>query len=159
MFTSFDENAFYKAIAEKNMMHLKINTLSAIRNDPTFERGETEEVIRVLEKEIPEIFESEVTLDYEERLERDAWDKAYFTKLTYWFRENFAKSRIDYIMEVGRAVHQDTARKYRESMALANSLEENPSLAPEKKTKLMLAGIIAAAAALVLTVLLLIFAI
>ena len=75
-----------------------------MRNDPTFERGETAQVISVLEDKIPEIFEPEVRLEYEERLERDKWDKGYFAKLTYWFQENFAKSRINYIKEVGRYV-------------------------------------------------------
>lgn len=155
MFTSFDENAFKKAIAEKDMLNLKVNTVSTMRNDPTFERGETDEVIRILEKEIPEIFEPEVWLEYEERLDRDKWDKGYFTKLTYWFQENFAKSRIDYIKEVGQAVHKDTAKNYAESMFINKATEQNPIQASEKKGKLQLVGAIAAVAALMLLVMLL----
>ena len=64
MFTSFDEKAFWQAIREKNKLHLKINTVSAIRNDPTFERGELDEVIKTLKEKIPDIFENEVRLDY-----------------------------------------------------------------------------------------------
>lgn len=155
MFTSFDENAFWKAIAEKDMLHLKVNTVSAIRNDPTFERGETTKVLDILEEKIPEIFEPEVWLEYEERLDRDKWDKDYFTKLTYWFQENFAKSRIDYIKEVGQAVHKDTAKKYAASMSMNKPTGQNPIQAPEKKRKLPLGGAIAAVAALVLLVMLL----
>ena len=48
-FSSFDEKAFWKAIEEKDLLCLKVYTVSAMRNDPTFERGETAEVISVLE--------------------------------------------------------------------------------------------------------------
>ncbi len=116
MFTSFDEKTFRNAIAEKDYLRLKVNTVSSMRDDPTFARGETEKVLEILEKNVPEIFEDEIRLDYEERPEPDAWDKRYFTKLTYWFQENFAKSRVEHIKEVGRAVHKDTARKYEESL-------------------------------------------
>ena len=61
MFTSFDEKNFKEAIKNKDLLTLKINTVSAILNDPTFERGETDKVIRILEEQIPEIFENEVT--------------------------------------------------------------------------------------------------
>lgn len=171
MFTSFDEKAFWKAVDEKDMLHLKVNTVSAMRNDPTFERGETAKLISVLEEKIPEIFENEVQLEFEERLERDKWDKGYFTKLTYWFQENFAKSRIDHIKEVGKVVHKDTAQKYAESMSMRKpstgtssrrvqnntptSKKENPTHAPEKKGKFPLIGVIAAVAALVLLIMLL----
>ena len=170
MFTSFDEKAFWKAIENKDMLRLKVNTVSAMRNDPTFERGETAQVISVLEERIPEIFEPEVALEYEERLERDKWDKGYFTKLTYWFQENFAKSRIDYIKEVGQVVHKDTARKYNESMnqrpaqstlKSASSQQRgrtaNPTQAPAAKGKQFpVLGALAAVAALVLVVVLLV---
>ena len=122
MFTAFNENDFWTAIEKKDYLRLKVNTVSSLRQDPTFATGETEKVLQILEEKVPEIFEEEVHLDYEERLERSAWDKRYFTKLTYWFQENFAKSRIDYIKEVGRAVHRDT-----EDMGRT----ENPTKAPE----------------------------
>lgn len=155
-FTSFDENAFWKAIDEKDLLHLKVNTVSAMRNDPTFEREETTKVLSILEKKVPEIFEPEVRLEYEERLERDKWDKGYFTKLTYWFQENFAKSRIDYIKEVGQAVHKDTAKKYAESMSMNKPTGQNPIQASEHKKKLPLRDAIAAVAVLVLSVMLLV---
>ena len=37
-------------------------------------------------------------LDFEERKPREEWDKRYFTKLTYWFEENFSKERISHII-------------------------------------------------------------
>lgn len=115
-FTAFDENVFWTAIEKKDYLRLKVNTVSSMLQDPTFARGETEKVLKILEEKVPEIFEEEVHLDYEERLERSAWDKRYFTKLTYWFQENFAKSRIDYIKEVGRVVHRDTEQEYNEDI-------------------------------------------
>lgn len=118
MFTSIDENAFRQAIRDKDYLALKVSTVSTMLDDPTFERGETMKVIQILKEQVPEIFEDEVKLDYEERLEKSAWDKRYFTKLTYWFQENFAISRINYIREVGSVVHRDTAQQYNQSMAM-----------------------------------------
>ena len=118
MFTTIEENAFRQAIRDRDYFALKISTVSTMRGDPTFERGETIKAIQILKEQVPEIFEDEVKLDYEERLEKSAWDKRYFTKLTYWFQENFAISRINYIREVGRVVHRDTAQHYKQSMAM-----------------------------------------
>lgn len=170
MFTSFDENDFWKAIQEKDYTNLKINTVSSMLNDPTFAREETAKVLEILDDKVPEIFEEEVKLDYEERLERSAWDKRYFTKLTYWFQENFAKSRVGYIKEVGQVVHQDTAQKYNASIGQRSPQPapkpasgrqgehiENPTQAPVAKVKkLPIPGVIAAVAALVLLVVLLV---
>lgn len=122
MFTSIDENAFMKAIKDKDYIALKVSIVSTILADPTFERGETDEAIRRLKKQVPKIFEEEVKLEYEERLEREAWNKRYFTKLTYWLQKNFAESRIEYIKEVGSVVHRDTAEKYKQSI---NSIPGN----------------------------------
>lgn len=105
MFTSFDENKFRQAIVDKNYMHLKVHAVSAISYDPTFERGEANKVIETLRKEVPEIFEEYKQEEYEERLEKSAWDKRYFSKLTYWFQENFSEERLHYIKEVGMAVY------------------------------------------------------
>ena len=166
MFTAFNEGTFWKAIKEKDYLRLKVYTMNSILNDPTFARGETEEVLQILDREVPEIFEDEIWLDYEERLDHSLWDKRYFTKLTYWFQENFAKGRIPYIKEVGQAVHQDTARKYAESMKIGTSpvsekkttkANTNPPQAPAAKVqKFPVVGVIAAVAALVLVIVLLV---
>ncbi len=116
MFTSFNENDFWKAIEEKDYLCLKTCTLCSMLQDPTFERGETNEILDVLKEKVPEIFEEEIKLGFEERLERSEWDKRYFTGLTYCLQENFAESRIAYIQEVGKVVHKDTAESYRKSM-------------------------------------------
>lgn len=124
-FKSIDENAFRQAIRDKDYLALKVSTVSTMLDDPTFERGETMKAIQILKEQVPEIFEDEVKLDYEERLEKSAWDKRYFTKLTYWFQENFAISRISYIREVGRVVHRDTAEAYNKSKKMGGSKRDD----------------------------------
>lgn len=163
MFTSFDENKFWQAINEKDMSRLKINTVSAIRNDPTFSRSETKQVLEILDEKIPEIFEDEIDLGYEERLEKTEWTKDYFTKLTYWFQKNFAKSRIDHIKEVGQVVHNESGQNFNRvpvsqtgKQGPANRTVNPPTASGETKKRPLLVGGIAAAAALVLIVVLLI---
>lgn len=134
MFTSFDEKAFYQAIKDKDYLCLKVNTVSSMLDDPTFERGETMKVLQILEEQVPEIFEEYSDLEYEERLDRSVWDKRYFTKLTYWFEENFSKNRVAYIREVGKVVHEDTARQYAESMAIQNKPTKKPKRSKGKKS-------------------------
>lgn len=120
MFKSFDENAFWQAIKDKNYLRLKVSTVTSMWNDPTFELGEIDTIIQILKEQAPEIFEDYVIKDYEERLEREMWDKRYFTKLTYWFLKNFSVDRIEYIKEVGRVVHRDTYAK-------TNEIQSNPT--------------------------------
>ena len=123
-FTSFDEDEFWKYIETKDYLALKINTCSTILNDPTFERDELSKVLKILEKEVPEIFEEYHVNDWEERLEPKDWTKRYFSKLVYYLQENFCKDRLDYIKKVGRAVYQDTAEKYRKSEELGKKLRK-----------------------------------
>lgn len=130
MFRAFNENAFWQAVKEKNFLRLKVNTASAMLDDPTFERGEAEQVLKILEEKVPEIFEEYVKLDYEEEVERNAWDKGYFTGLVYCFQKNFAKECVPYIKEVGQVVHRDTAEQYKRSMMQ----EETPKVR-SKETK------------------------
>ena len=133
MFTSIDENTFRQAIRDKDYLALKVSTVSTMLDDPTFERGETVKAIQILKEQVPEIFEDEVKLDYEERLEKSEWNKRCFTKLTYWFQENFAISRISYIREVGRVVHRDTAMQYKQSMAMNKPV--GPKSTPSASSK------------------------
>lgn len=169
MFRSFDENTFNQAIKDKNYLTLKTIASCTMLADPTFERGEAEQVLSILKEKTPEIFEDYVQLDYEERLDRSVWNKGYFTELTYWFQKNFALERVEYIKEVGRAVHQDTAEKYAQSMAVKpqkqkSSQSPKTAATDPKRGKAQgntsknfpLARAIVAAAALVLAIVLLI---
>ena len=155
MFRAFDENAFWQAVKEKNFLRLKVNTASAMLDDPTFERGEAEQVLKIHEEKVPEIFEEYVKLEYEEEVERNAWDKGYFTGLVYCFQKNFAKERVPYIKEVGQVVHRDTAEQYKRSM-----MQEETSKVRSKETKVQrtengnfpIARVILAVVALVIVV-------
>lgn len=105
MFRSFDEKIFRQAIEEKDYSRLKICAVSALRFDPTFERGEAQKVLDILSAETPEIFEEYAKKTHENYLDRDAWTKDYFIELTFWFQKNFSLERISHIKDVGKAVY------------------------------------------------------
>ena len=132
-FEAFDTEKFWKAIKDKDYLHLKVNFVSSMLQDPTFDRGDTDRIIKIFDKEVPEIWENEEELDYEERLDEKDWDKRYFTKLTYYMQENFAKSRIPYIKKVGKVVHRDTVEKYNRSMRIGSEQHKNDDKKPKKK--------------------------
>ena len=106
-FYPFDKELFDKAIDEKDFIRLKSNTVSTIKYDPTFSTGMVRKLITELEEKIPEIFEDEKKLGYEERLPESQWDERYFYKMTFWFQDNFAKSRLAEIEKVGKKVFGD----------------------------------------------------
>ena len=129
-FEAFDAEQFWKAIKDKDYLRLKVNFVSSMRQDPTFDRGDNDILIKIFDKEVPEIWENEEELGYEERLDEKDWDKRYFTKLTYWMQKNFAKSRLPYIRKVGKVVHRDTVEKYNKSR---EEFEEYKKKMMEKK--------------------------
>jgi len=168
MFTSFDEKVFRQAIAEKDFLRLKINAVSAISYDPTFEKGEAAAVLNILQKEVPEIFEEYEEGDYEERLDKSQWDKRYFSKLLYWFQENFSKDRIPLIKEVGKAVHVSVPKPTVERKPVSNSSgpvkksegmqkQANFTQAPEKKSSIVGILVVAGVVVLIIALLLKIF--
>lgn len=148
MFRSFNEEEFYKAIEENNFIRLKVNAYSAIINDPRFAFGEYEELEKILKAKVPEIFEEEVTLGFESRLSKEQWDEEYFIKLTSWFQENFALSRIPYIKEVGRHVYGQLP-----GTESRGSIPNRPTKAsaPKKNLKKILIPVAIATGAVVLT--------
>lgn len=106
MFKAFNERELWQAIEKKDYVWLKLSVVRTMRTDHTFKSDELEKLISILKKNVPEIFEKEVELEYEERFNQEKWDESYFIKLTYWFEKNFSESRIPYIKEVGRAVFE-----------------------------------------------------
>ena len=102
MIQSYYKEDFEKAIREKDCSSLKLIAVNAIRNDPAQRTTEVKEILERFHREIPEIFEQEKALPYEERLPEAKWDYAYFIKLTYYLQDNFAESRLKHIWEVGR---------------------------------------------------------
>lgn len=114
-FEAFSREQLWKAIKDKDYLRLKVYFMHSMLQDPTFDRGDNDILIKIFDKEVPEIWENEEELGFEERLDEKDWDKRYFTKLAYWMQENFAKSRLPYIRKVGKVVHQDTVEKYNKS--------------------------------------------
>lgn len=114
-FEAFSREQLWKAIKDKDYLRLKVYFMHSMLQDPTFDRGDNDILIKIFDKEVPEIWENEEELGFEEKLDEKDWDKRYFTKLAYWMQENFAKSRLPYIRKVGKVVHQDTVEKYNKS--------------------------------------------
>lgn len=107
-FNCADMNDIDSAIERKDLLWLRNTAMNIIWNDPSFASGEIEKFINILKKKIPDIFENEKEMPGEEKIDNPAsWNQDYFAILTYWFRENFATSRLAYIKKVGRAVHKD----------------------------------------------------
>lgn len=129
-FEAFDAEQLWKAIKDKDYLWLKVSFVSTMRQDPTFDRGDNDILIKIFDKEVPEIWENEEKLGYEEILDEKDWDKQYFTKLTYRMQKNFAKSRLPYIRKVGKVVHRDTVEKYNKSR---EEFEEYKKKMMEKK--------------------------
>lgn len=161
MFVSFEESELENAISKKDYYWLKAAVLNTMWNDPTFEHGETEALLEILKKRVPEIFEKEEKkVPSEEHLERSLWDKGYFSDLTYYFRENFAESRLAHIKEVGKAVYQQPEQKQAEKenpkSTVAPKKEKTESTNQEKPGNFHLSGMIVAVIILVIVLILLI---
>lgn len=97
---------FWEEIEKKDYLSLKVDARSVILIDSTFSTHELNDMISIFKKKVPEIFEKEIELSYEERLDESEWTKGYFSRLVFWFQQNFALSRIPYIKKVGRAVYK-----------------------------------------------------
>lgn len=86
---------------------------------------------------------------------------AYFdrnTHLTYYFRENFAESRLAHIKEVGKAVYQKPEQKQAEKenpkSTVAPKKEKTESINQEKPGNFHLTGMILAVIILVIVLIL-----
>lgn len=174
MSVTFDEKDLDKAIKDAkeakeakddNRVWLKGTTMNAMWNDPTFEYGETEKLLERLKNEIPEIFEVEKQLPYEKRLDPSLWDEDYFAIVTYWFKENFAESRIPYIKEVGRAVYKQkkqngsgaSDKETKKAQPPTSNKEDRENSQEQKETgNFHLSGMIVAVIILVIVLILLI---
>ena len=152
MITSVDRATFEKELSERDYLSLKVDTICAIKNDPTFSNGEVGEIIDNLKSRVPEIFEPERVLEYEHRLDLSKWDKQYFSFLNSWLQDNFAESRIDYIRQVGRAVYQKPKatieHKATQPSKAGNDNREDPLNAPETTKRQALPKTAIAAAAI-----------
>lgn len=116
-----------------------------------------ETLLKILHTNVPEVFEAaETQLSYEQRLPENEWNEEYYYKLTYWWEDNFAESRLDYIKKVGQKVfgqsgQEDAARQTR-SDGQAPHATGRPTKAPGrgKKWLIPLIALLAVGAVLVL---------
>ena len=122
MSVTFDEKDLDRAIDarkeknDRNDLWIKGTVMNTMWNDPTFEHGETNRLLEILKQRVPDIFEDEKNMPGEKKIDDPAlWNEDYFAELTYWFRENFALSRIKHIREVGKAVHKKSVEQTPES--------------------------------------------
>lgn len=109
-FSTFDGDKFYEAIQDKDYNLLISNFICAIRSDPAFKKAEIPQIIRIFEEKVPEIFNEEVKLDYEEELPRSEWNKDYFYRQLNRLQNNFCKKRLAYLKEVGQAVFREPVK-------------------------------------------------
>ena len=69
MFRSFDEKELDEAIERGDLIWIRGAAMNTMWNDPIFQSGEIERLMKILEKRLPKVFQDEATLDYEYRLE------------------------------------------------------------------------------------------
>lgn len=104
--TTYTGKDLKKAIDNKNYLWLSVTMMNIMWNDPMFEYGEFDRLVSICKKYIPEVFKKEKQLSYEKKiLDSSLWNEDYFAKVTYWFKENPALSRIPYIKKVGKYVY------------------------------------------------------
>lgn len=104
--TTYEGKQLKEAIDSKNYLWLSVTMMNVMWNDPTFEHGEFDKLVSICKKHIPEVFKKEKQLSYEKKtLDSSLWNEDYFAKVTYWFKENPALSRIPYIKKVGKYVY------------------------------------------------------
>ena len=160
MSMTYDEKDLENAIKTKDYLWIKGTVMNCMWNDPTFEHGETEALLEILRRRVPRIFEERKEVPSEKHLERSLWSKEYFIGLTYYFRENFAESRLAHIKEVGKAVYQKPEQKQAEKenpkSPVAPKKEKTESTNQEKPGNFHLTGMIVAVIVLVIILILLI---
>lgn len=126
-FSTFDGNKFYEAIKNKDYDLLISYFICAIRCDPAFKKEEIPHIIKIFEKEVPEIFKEEVKLDYEVELPKSEWNKDYFYRQLLRLQNNFCKKRLDYLKKVGQAIFREPVRTESVKPAINQTAMQNRS--------------------------------
>ena len=106
-FVSFENQELEKAIKNKDKLWLKAALINTIWNDPSLKHGEVNRLISIIKSKLPDFFEEEkAQLNEYREADKNKWNQDYFTDLTYWFRENPALSRLNYIFRVGKEINK-----------------------------------------------------
>lgn len=155
-FTSFDADDFYKAIEEKKYAKLKTCIISAIRNNPEFrvatgqKESEARLAWRILEENVPEIFEKYEAQEGDQLYSEnsvDKWDREFFIRQTFLLGENFNKERLKHVWNIGRKISRGIMPNFQEPQELDLELFEEQESEPvvqktsTKMNPLLLGGI------------------
>lgn len=160
-FTSFDSDDFYKAIEEKKYAKLKTCVISAVRNNPEFrfatgqKESEARLAWRILEENVPEIFEKYEAQDGDQLYNEnsvDKWDREFFIRQTFLLGENFSKERLKHVWNIGRKISRGIVPNFQDPQELnLEMFEEQEIKSTVQKTSakmnpLLLGGIVLLAA-------------
>ncbi len=129
-FTAFEEKEFHQALSKKDYSKLKVYTICTIDCDPTFERGEFDAVLNILNREANDIFEPHRQLSDDEILPKESWTIHYFNELVARFHNNFSKERIPFIKQVGKVVYADSVKEEVTLSELVDAINVNPPQPP-----------------------------
>ena len=167
-FKTLDENAFFKAIEEKDYSRLKTSIISSIRNNPTFIVMENEKyteakiAMKILKEKLPEMFMDYTVLEFEDAFnedEKEKWNNEYFLRQTFLLGENFCMERYDHLRKIGKELANKKDGNFINPQAQeqegAIELERKSNLKkrlPKPAPLLMLGGVILALIVLVVMI-------
>ncbi len=156
-FKTLDNDAFYKAIEEKDYVRLKTAVISSIRNNPAFLVAEGQKyteariAMDILYEQVPEMFSEYKVLEFEhpfDEHERENWDKEYFLRQTFLLGENFCFDRYKNLRKIGKEIDKRSNTNFQvpqeqEPMEEKEQvIKTNSQMVPQKAKPLMLLGVI-----------------
>ena len=114
---------------KKDYSGLKTCIVSLIRDDPTFESGQYEEVDEYLKKNgFQDIYQPYEKVPGEPGdKDKSQWDEKYFLDRTFALKENFSRERLALVKEVGEYVYRDKPTPGKEEAAKkAQAAQDKP---------------------------------
>ena len=142
-----------KAIQNKEKGVLKALLIGIIGSDPTFATQEYDEAVAYVKSKSEELTGEELNLSEPYQMQEDEyvkeqseWTEEYYRMLLVWYRDNYAKERLQTIKTVGKEVYKNklTFGKYKLQNRTAPTTSPHPSNAnstqPEKKAPVVRAA-------------------
>lgn len=159
-FTTFNSDAFYRALEEKDYSRLITCIISAVRNNPEFRNAtgqkssESTIALNLLKENAPEIFETYKPQEGEriyDETEYKTWDKEYFIRQTFLLGENFCVKRYNHVKAIGRWITRGIEPNFQEPQEQCQAEQQHQSIkvnaykAPQKTNPLLVLGVVALA--------------
>lgn len=159
-FTTFNSDAFYRALEEKDYSRLITCIISAVRNNPEFRNAtgqkssESTIALNLLRENVPEIFETYKQQEGEriyDETEYKTWDKEYFIRQTFLLGENFCVKRYKHVKAIGCWISRGVVPNFQEPQEQCQAelqhqtIKENVYKAPQKTNPLLVLGVVALA--------------